>query len=229
MANSKRSVKRSEYRSQLRASQAKATRLRVIEAASRLFIEHGYGATSIDEIAEAAGVGRATVFTSVGGKALLLRIAYDVALVGDDEPIPLPQRPWAQPVRLASSQRERLDRYADVIALVGGRLAPIYEAFRGAASTDPEVRVQWNEILADRRVGAGNVVKMVREYGPLRKGLDDESAADIIWILNDPGLYHQLVLQRGWKPERFRSWLAGTMRTQLLATNSDAGLRRGTR
>jgi AcrR family transcriptional regulator len=229
MTNSQHAVKRSEYRSQLRVSQAKATRLRVIEAASRLFIEHGYGATSIDEIAEAAGVGRATVFTSVGGKALLLRIAYDVALVGDDEPIPLPQRPWAQPVRLATSQTERLDRYADVIALVGGRLAPIYEAFRGAASTDPEVRVQWNEILADRRVGAGNVVKMVREYGPLRKGLDDESAADIIWILNDPGLYHQLVLQRGWKPDRFRSWVAGTMRTQLLATNSEARPRRRTR
>jgi AcrR family transcriptional regulator len=213
----------------LRASQAKATRLRVIEAASRLFIEHGYGATSIDEIAEAAGVGRATVFTSVGGKPLLLRIAYDVALVGDDEPIPLPQRPWARPVRLATSQTERLERYADVIVLVGGRLAPIYEAFRGAASTDPEVRVQWTEILADRRVGAGNVVKMVREHGALRKGLDDESAADIIWILNDPGLYHQLVLQRGWTPERFRSWVAGTMRTQLLATNSEAGPRRGTR
>jgi hypothetical protein len=74
-----------------------------------------------------------------------------------------------------------------------------------------------------------NVVKMVREYGPLRKGLDDESAADIIWILNDPGLYHQLVLQRGWKPERFRAWVAGAMRTQLLATNSAEGARRGTR
>jgi len=229
MMNGKRRVKRSEYRSPLRASQAKATRLRVIDAASRLFIERGYGATSIDEIAEAAGVGRATVFTSVGGKALLLRIAYDVALVGDDEPIPLPQRPWAQPVRLATSQTERLDRYADVIALVGGRLAQIYEAFRGAASSDPEVREQWNEIRADRLVGARNVVKMVREHGPLRKGLDDEGAADIIWILNDPGLYHQLVLQRAWKPERFRSWVAGAMRTQLLDANSEAGARRGKR
>ncbi|HYT76088.1 MAG TPA: helix-turn-helix domain-containing protein, partial [Vicinamibacterales bacterium] len=113
----RRAVKRSEYRSPLRDAQAKATRLRVIQSASRLFIERGYGATSIDEIAEAAGVGRATVFTAVGGKALLLRAAYDVALVGDDEPIPLPQRSWAQPVRLATTQAERLERYADVITL----------------------------------------------------------------------------------------------------------------
>lgn len=223
MVKARRSVKRSEYRSPLRASQAKATRLRVIDAATRLFIERGYGATSIDEIAEAAGVGRATVFTSVGGKASLLRIAYDVALVGDDEPIPLPLRPWARPVRVATSQTERINRYADVIALVGGRLAQIYEAFRGAASSDPEVREQWNQILAERRVGARNVVKMLREHGPLRRGLDDDGAADIIWILNDPGLYHQLVLQRGWTPERFRSWVAETMRSQLLRANSKVG------
>jgi len=187
-----------------------------------LFIERGYGATSIDEIAEAAGVGRATVFTAVGGKALLLRAAYDVALVGDDEPIPLPQRSWAQPVRLATTQAERLERYADVITLVGGRLAQIYDAFRGAASTDPEVREQWHQIRAERRTGAGNVVKMVREYGSLKKGLDDESAADIVWIFNDPGLYHQLVLQRGWTPERFRSWVAESLRSQLVDEHARA-------
>ncbi len=223
MVKARRSVKRSEYRSPLRAAQAKATRLRVIDAATRLFVERGYGATSIDEIAEAAGVGRATVFTSVGGKASLLRVAYDVALVGDDEPIPMPQRPWARPVRVATSQTERIERYADVIALVAGRLAQIYEAFRGAASSDPEVREQWNQILAERRIGARNVVKMLREHGPLKKGLDDEGAADIIWVLNDPGVYHQLVLQRGWEPERFRSWVAETMRAQLLGANSRAG------
>ena len=85
-------VKRKTYRSPLRDSQAEETRLRVVTAAARLFIERGYGATSIDAIAEAAGVGRATVFTSVGGKAALLRLAYDIAIVGDDEPVPLPQR-----------------------------------------------------------------------------------------------------------------------------------------
>jgi AcrR family transcriptional regulator len=187
-----------------------------VTAAARLFIERGYGATSVEAIAEAAGVGRATVFTSVGGKAALLRTAYDVAVVGDDEPIPLPLRPWAQPVRLATTQRECIDRYADVIVLVGGRVAGIYEAFRGAAAADPEVREQWDEIRSDRRVGARNVVKMLTALGPLRKGLDPIAAADIVWIFNDPGLYHQLVLQRGWRPARFGSWAADSMRAQLI-------------
>ena len=215
-------VKRA-YRSPLRDAQAKATRLRVVDAAARLFIEHGYGATSVDAVAEAAGVGRATVFTSVGGKAAILRTAYDIAIVGDDEPVPLPERSWAQPVREATTQSECLDRYADVIVLVGGRVAPIYEAFRGAAATDPEVRAQWDEIRSDRRVGARNVVSMLTRLGSLRSGLDAVTAGDIVWIFNDPGLYHQLVLQRGWKPVRFRTWASDSMRSQLLDPDS-AGL-----
>ena len=85
--NSQPNVKRS-YDSPLRKAQAAATRRAIIDAAATSFIERGYVATSIETIAEAAGVSRATVFTSVGGKKELLKKAYDVALVGDDEPIP---------------------------------------------------------------------------------------------------------------------------------------------
>jgi len=85
-------VKRT-YQSTLRGAQAQSTREAVIAAAGRLFSEQGYAATSIDDIAAAAGVSRATVFTSVGGKPKLLKTALDVAIVGDDEPVPLPERP----------------------------------------------------------------------------------------------------------------------------------------
>src|SRR6185369_15389921 len=86
------SVKR-VYQSSLRQRQARSTRRAIIDAASRLFAEHGYGATSVDQIAQAANVSRATVFASLGGKPALLKAAYDVAIVGDDEPVPLPARP----------------------------------------------------------------------------------------------------------------------------------------
>ena len=210
-------VKTKAYRSPLREAQAKATRLNIIDRAAALFVERGYGATSIEAIAEAAGVGRATVFTSVGGKAAVLKAAYDVAIVGDDEPVPLPQRPWAQAVLHATTQAERIARYADVITLVSGRVAAIYEVFRAAAGTDPDVRTLWEELRAERRGGAANFVGFITDLGPLRPDLDRRSAADIVWILNDPGLYHQLVLQRHWSPAKFRAWIAETMSAQLLA------------
>jgi AcrR family transcriptional regulator len=213
--NPQTAVKR-QYQSALREAQARATRRTVVDAAARLFVERGYGATSVDAIAEEAGVGRATVFTSAGGKATLLKAAYDIAIVGDDEPVPLPQRRWAQHVRDASTAREMLVRYAAMVTQIDGRVAKIYEALRGAASADPEVRALWDEIQAERLGGARNVVRMLREKGRLRAGLDDAAAADIAWVLIDPGLYHQFVHERGWSAEQFEVWMATTMQQQLL-------------
>src|SRR6266403_4226720 len=83
MVNKGERVKRS-YDSRLREQRAEATRLAIVAAAGRLFAERGYAATSIEEIAAAAGVGRATVFNSVGGKPELLNEAYRLAVRGSD-------------------------------------------------------------------------------------------------------------------------------------------------
>jgi AcrR family transcriptional regulator len=214
-------VKPRTYRSPLRQTQSKMTRLRIIEAATRLFTEIGYGATSIDQIAEAAGVGRATVFTAVGGKPAVLRAAYRLALLGDDEAPPLRERPWARPVRQATRPAEGIRRYAQVITRIGGRVAAIYEAFGAAASADPAVRDAWDEIREERREGAQRFVRLLRDLGPLREGLDERRAADVVWILNDPRLYGQLVLEQGWEVDAFRDWLTETMRDQLLGPSAD--------
>jgi AcrR family transcriptional regulator len=213
---SRAAVKR-PYESPLRSAQAAATRRAIIDAASGLFIERGYVATSIEAIAEAAGVSRATVFTSVGGKKALLKKAYDVALVGDDEPIPFPLRPTSIAVRAEPDPHRYLVGYTGLIVEVGTRLAPIYEAVRGAASADSEVRDVFEAIGAERRIGAGNVVRdLVAKGGRLRDGLDIEEAADILWVLIDTGLFHLLVHQRGWSPRSFQAWLADTIERELL-------------
>jgi AcrR family transcriptional regulator len=188
----------------------------IIEAATALFVEHGYGPVSIEAVAEAAGVSRATVFNAVGGKPALLRAAYNVAIVGDDEPIPLPERPWARPVREARDARTMLDRYAHMITVIDGRVAGVYEVLRSAAGATTEVREHWDEIRSERRTGAKNVITMLEERGRLRDGLTSHMAADIVFVLIEPALYHQLVLERGWDEAAFEAWLAGTMRTQLL-------------
>ena len=208
-------VKRS-YRSPLRAAQAEQTRRAIVDAASRLFIETGYGATSIDAIAESAGVSRATVFTAAGSKPVLLKWAYDVALVGDDEPIALPDRPEARAIRAELDPYRYLARYAGLVTELGGRVAPIYEAVRGAASADLEVRPVWDKIQQERRIGAGHVVADVATKGKLRDGLDVEAAADVVWVLNDSGLYHMLVSVRAWPSSRFETWLAAALQRELL-------------
>ena len=206
------------YRSTLREVNANATRLTIVQAAGGLFIERGYVATSIEAIAEAAGVSRATVFTSVGGKPVLLKKAYDIALVGDDADVPLVQRAASQAIRAEPNVERFLDRYAGLVTEINGRLARIYEAVRGAASADPDVRDVFDKIQTERRVGSGRVIEDVQSKGPLRPGLTAEVAADLLWVLNDAGLYHLLVHQRGWPQEQFQTWLSASMRAQLLGT-----------
>jgi AcrR family transcriptional regulator len=205
------------YESPLRKAQAAATRRAIIDAASALFIERGYVATSIEAVAEAAGVSRATVFTSVGGKKALLKTAYDVALVGDDEPIPFPLRPASLAVRAEPDPQRFLVGYTGLIVDINTRLAPIYEAVRGAASADPEVRDVFEAIGAERRVGAGRVVgDLVAKGARLREGLEEDAAADILWVLIDAGLFHLLVHRRGWAVDRFQTWLAEAIQRELL-------------
>jgi AcrR family transcriptional regulator len=207
-------VKRS-YQSALRGAQAQSTRAAVIAAAGRLFTEQGYASTSIDEIAAAAGVSRATVFTSVGGKATLLKTALDVAIVGDDEPVPLPERPRSKAIRAESDPRKYLALYAELVTEMDGRMAGIHEALRGAAGVDPEARSLWESQLAQHRQGAANVVADLMRKGELKAGLDPAAAADIVWLLG-PGTYNMLVHRRGWSPDRFQAWLTETYIAQLL-------------
>src|SRR5690242_1000040 len=212
------------YQSTLRGAQAQSTREAVISAAARLFAEKGYAATSIDEIAAAAGVSRATVFTSVGGKANLLKTALDVAIVGDDEPIALPDRPRSKAIRAEPDPRKYLALYAELVTEIDGRLAGIHEAVRAAADVDPKARALWESHLAQHRRGAANVIGDLTRKGGIRPDLDPESAADIVWLLG-PGTYHMLVHRRGWSPGRFQAWLTDTFISQLLPAKDERSRR----
>ena len=216
MANKSRRVKRS-YDSSLRRERAEATRLAIVDAAARLFAERGYAATSIEDVAGAAAVGRATVFNSVGGKPELLKEAYRLAVRGPaNANTPLGQQARSRKISAEADAHKLLAGYAGVMVEVGRRLAPLYEAVRAAAHADPEARELWHVITEERRTAATGLVRRLAERNALLDGLDRQSASDILWVLNDPGLYRLLVMERGWTERRFRTWLTNAMQTQLL-------------
>jgi AcrR family transcriptional regulator len=217
MVNKSDGVKRS-YDSRLRGERAEATRLAIVAAAGRLFADRGYAATSIDEIAAAAGVGRATVFTSVGGgKPELLKEAYRLAVRGPaNASTPLGQQARSRRISAEADAHKLRAGYAGVMVEVGRRLAPLYEAVRAAAHADLEARELWRLITEERRTAATGIVRRLAERKALLHGLDQQTASDILWVLNDPALYQLLVTQRRWTQRRFRSWLTQSMQIQLL-------------
>src|SRR5882672_6966469 len=102
------------YRSDRRTAQARETRVRVLAAATAVFLRRGFSAATIREIAAAAAVSVATVESLLGTKARLLKAAIDVAIAGDDEPVPVLARPWAARAMAATSAREFLSITAAV-------------------------------------------------------------------------------------------------------------------
>lgn len=218
-----RATVKHRYRSPLREEQARATRRRIVGAAMRLFIEHGFVATSMDTVAVEAGVSRATVFAAFRSKAALLKQAYDIALVGDDEPVALVDRPRSRQVRSEPDPVRYLRGYAGIATGVVGRLAPIYVVIRGAAAADPEARGVWEMIHAERLRGATHVVADLQARAPLARGLSAATARDIVYAYIDPGLFHVLVQERGWSQARFQRWLAGTLVRELLDPGQGTG------
>ena len=205
------------YSMALRDEQLAATRRRILDAAGRLFTEHGYLATTLAAIAEAAGVSVQTIYNLVGGKPALLKTVLDVTLAGDDEPMPIAERPMGRAVVAATDGRECLARYAIVARILGERaLALTTMLLAQAATGDADLRELADTAEAQRATGSRAIAKHVAERFGLRAGLDTSAAADIVWTLTAPEIADRLVNRRGWGWARYEKWLGTTMADALL-------------
>src|SRR3954469_7786589 len=129
---------RHPYRYPKREAAALQTRRRIRDAAETLFLRDGYARTSMKAIAGQAGVAEKTMYLAFASKAALLRQVIQVAVQGDEAPIPLPERPdWRALV--AGPVDEVFDRFAARNASLMTRTAAIIALGEAAASADPEL------------------------------------------------------------------------------------------
>lgn len=206
-----------QYSSPLRERQAETTRRAVLDAAKELFVTQGYGATTIEQVAAKAGVSKPTVFTAVGNKQTLLRTVRDVALAGDDEPIPVAKRPMADRIRAEPDPRRAVRLLAQHLTDTASRYAVINEVIHTAANSGEEdLRRLWEETEEQKLVGARIWVAVLTDKGPLRDGLDVSGAVDTLWLLMSPDNYYRLVHGRGWSKNKYQRWLADSITLLLL-------------
>src|SRR5690349_10608549 len=99
------------YDASRRRAQARETQAHIAEAARLLFIERGYHATSIRDIADRAGVAVQTIYNAFDGKPAILSRVADMAVVGDDEPIPLQDREELRELMAATDPAELVRGY----------------------------------------------------------------------------------------------------------------------
>jgi AcrR family transcriptional regulator len=208
------------YASQVRDEQARRTRRAIVRAAHDLFLAQGYAATTIDGIAEAARVSRRTVFNSVGGKVALLKLALDWAIVGDDEPVVLADRPAIKAILAESDPRKALMLWVQNVTDVAARTTPLGEVLIAAADIDPAAAELLAEASSNRMLGATAFIQYLASLDGLAAGMTEQRAAELCWALMDGHLYRLLVAQRGWSTADFTRWLSDGLAAALLPTRT---------
>jgi AcrR family transcriptional regulator len=201
-----------------RAVAAEATQITIVEAASRLFIERGYHATTLSDIAVQAGVAIQTIYNSLGSKRDVLSKVLDYAAAGEHAPTPAPTLVLAQ-TEPEPNARKVLDQLVDFWRDSRARTAPFYNLLRQAAALDKEVaeleRSRAKERQRTYRIGAG----LLAERGALRQSLSLDDAAAIMYATGHPDVYRFLVIEQGWTPDQWAAWVRSTLEAGLLAAH----------
>ena len=209
-------VKRRTYDSSRRQEQARQNRARMLDAARRRFLTDGYAATTLAAVAADAGVSVETVYKAFKNKAGILKAVFDVAIAGDDEPVPIMQRDWVAAIRAEPDVAQQLRMYAERLAPSMARTAPILLLARSAKVLDPDLAAVWEQLQAERLIGMTAFATELAASGQLRDGVTIEVARDVLWTMNAVDVYELLVLDRGWTPERYEQFVAETIIAALV-------------
>lgn len=199
-----------------RAEQARATRRRIIAAATESFVAHGYGATLLDQVAERAGVAVQTVYFHFGNKRTLLKEALDIAAVGDDEPVPLMERPWMRQLRQEPDPRRIIQLWVATGRTIVERVAPLMRVVRGTTGTDAELAAQWNTNQNQTRTAYALLAGLLADRDALRPGMTVDEARDIAFVIANVETYLQFSDVCGWTLDQWQERTGALLAAALL-------------
>ena len=208
-------VKRS-YDSSGRSRQAQENHDRISRVAHDLFVEHGYGNTTIAGVAKAAGVSPETVYKAFGNKATLLRSAWFVMMRGDGEDKSLYARPATQEVLQLPDLADRIDGFARLITERNRRINPLLRAIEGAAAAEPGAREMldtWKARLIDVATRFAHTAAETQQLQ-----IPEDECRDITYAMLDGALWHRFVVERGWTDERYAEWLSTQWRRHFTSS-----------
>jgi AcrR family transcriptional regulator len=212
-----RNVKRAgprQYDSSRRQARAQESRAAVLRAALDRFLEQGYSSTTIAQVAGDADVSVETVYKTFGNKAGLLKAVFDVAVAGDDEPVPMVERDDIQRVIAEPDAARKLALYFDHFVDTMPRTAPVQLLVRDAAATNDDAHAVWQQLRREQLEAMTQFARDLDATGQLR--VPATTARDLLWTYHSLELYELLVLERGWSRKRYRAFLLDALVAALL-------------
>ena len=203
-----------------RQFRAHETRLRVIEAATRLFLERGYVATTVQAIAGDAGVAPATIYQAFGTKHAVLAAALDVTVAGDGTALLVVDRDWVAEAQREPDPQRQLRLIIEGATRIAARTAPLKEVMRDAAATEPKARELIRQDHERRHRTQEGFVDLLIEHRQLRAGIDRGRAVDTFFALVNSATHDLLVTDRGWSMAEWQDWLIALISRELFETRN---------
>jgi AcrR family transcriptional regulator len=204
------------YDSPARRAKAQDTEARILDAARALFAERGYVATSLAAVAERAGVNARTVYKVFGTKVRLLSRFVDVAIVGDQEAIPVAERSWAEAAFNARTGRERVRAYAAAIRRVMSSAGPAFRVAAQAAAADVDGAALWAAGQRLRLEDSTAFVTALHDAHLLRRGSSRREAVATVWLITAPETFTQLNDGLDWTLDQYERWVNHALVDALL-------------
>jgi AcrR family transcriptional regulator len=196
-----------------RRERAEQTRRRIIKAAYRLFCDAGYEDTTMQQVANAAGVAVQTVYFVFGTKAKLLAEVESFVILGDDPSDRWREQPWAAELRQESDPRRLIARFVEIDTEIKGRITPFVVAVGSALPRDDRANASRDE---GRDQFFRSVIDRLVVLGALRPGLDPERALEVVIAVDSIEAHTELTWRRGWTAEEWCNWLTQLLCRELL-------------
>lgn len=143
------------------------------------------------------------------------------ALVGDDEPVALDDRPVVRELMRQTDPAVAVEMWARMVTEIAARLARLHPVLTAAADGDEEAAALNAVSERNRLGGARGFVEQLRAIDGLRHDLTVDRAAAMASLLMDPLGYRRLVLDDGWTTEEYADWVARLAAASFLP--ADAG------
>jgi AcrR family transcriptional regulator len=207
-------VKR-HYDASRRREQARARRLAVVLAARDLFERDGFRPTTITAIAAHAGVSAESIYKGFGTKAALAKAVFDLVIGGDDEPVPVAERPAALAMQDEPDVRRKIAMFAEGLAHRQARSAKVQILIRDGRHVDDSLDPVWAKLTDEGLAGMTMLGRHLLETGQLRDGIGLDEARDVLWNYLAIDAYERLVLTQGWPLDRYSHWLAHAITSAL--------------
>ncbi|MGA9276899.1 TetR/AcrR family transcriptional regulator [Ilumatobacter sp.] len=206
-------VKR-QYRQSERAERTAETRARIRTAAASLFLDRGFVAASMKQIAKSAGVGERTLYDAFPTKTALFEHVVGVAIAGDERPIPVAERPEFAKALAEHDLGAAIAEFANYATEILERSGALIMVAVESAGADPTMCHFADRGAAATRDNAARFVEHLSSDGPL-----SPDAADTVFALVSPHVHQLLRHGSGFTADEYRCWLTRSIAALIILDN----------